>query len=78
MASRSSDAPDLFFLARGLSLASLVLVALYLSILAGSLFPLQLRNSAWQLKLGSALINASPLPPNRPGGDASGPRAGSR
>jgi hypothetical protein len=62
MASRSSDAPDLFFLARGLSLASRVLVALYLSILAGSLFPIQLLNPAWQLKLGSALINASPFP----------------
>jgi hypothetical protein len=62
MASRSSDGSDLFFPARGLSLAGLVLVALYLSILAGSLFPIQLLNPAWQLKLGSALINASPFP----------------
>ena len=62
MASRSSDGPDLFFPARGLSLAGLVLVALYLSILAGSLFPIQLLNPAWQLKLGAALINASPFP----------------
>jgi hypothetical protein len=49
MASRSSDGSDLFFPARGLSLA-------------GSLFPIQLVNPAWQLKLGSALINASPFP----------------
>ncbi|MFN7900789.1 MAG: hypothetical protein ACK5N0_14225, partial [Synechococcaceae cyanobacterium] len=62
MASRSSDGPDLVFPARGLSLAGLVLVALYLSILAGSLFPIQLLNSAWQLKVGAALINASPFP----------------
>ncbi|MFN7900772.1 MAG: hypothetical protein ACK5N0_14130, partial [Synechococcaceae cyanobacterium] len=62
MASRSPDGPDLVFPARGLSLAGLVLVALYLSILAGSLFPIQLLNSAWQLKVGAALINASPFP----------------
>jgi hypothetical protein len=62
MASRSSDGSDLVFPARGLSLAGLVLGALYLSILAGSLFPIQLLNPAWQLKLGAALINASPFP----------------
>ncbi|MCP9860913.1 MULTISPECIES: hypothetical protein [unclassified Cyanobium] len=47
---------------RGLSLAGLVLLALYGSILLGSLFPIQLLASAWQLKLGSALINAAPFP----------------
>lgn len=47
--------------ARGLSLAGLVLAALYLSILSGSFFPVQLLNPAWQLKVGSALINASPF-----------------
>jgi hypothetical protein len=62
MASRSSDGPDLVFPARGFSLAGLVLVALYLSILAGVVFPIQLLNPAWQLKVGSALINASPFP----------------
>jgi hypothetical protein len=46
---------------RGLSLAGLVLAALYLSILSGSFFPVQLLNPAWQLKVGSALINASPF-----------------
>jgi hypothetical protein len=49
MSSRSSDGSDLFFPARGISLA-------------GSLFPIQLLNPAWQLKLGSALINPSPFP----------------
>jgi hypothetical protein len=48
--------------ARGLSLAGLVLFALYGSIVVGSLFPIQLLASAWQLKLGSALINAAPFP----------------
>lgn len=48
--------------ARGLSLAGLVLFALYGSILLGSLFPIQLMAPAWQLKVGSALINASPFP----------------
>jgi len=47
---------------RGLSLAGLVLMALYGSILAGSLFPVALLAAAWQLKLGSALINAAPFP----------------
>lgn len=48
--------------ARGLSLAGLVLFALYGSIVVGSLFPIQLLAPAWQLKVGSALINASPFP----------------
>ena len=48
--------------ARGLSLAGLVLFALYGAIVAGSLFPVQLLAPGWQLKVGSALINASPFP----------------
>lgn len=48
--------------ARGLSLAGLVLFALYGSIVVGSLFPIQLLAPVWQLKVGSALINASPFP----------------
>ena len=48
--------------ARGLSLAGLVLFALYGSIVVGSLFPIQLLAPDWQLKVGSALINASPFP----------------
>ena len=48
--------------ARGLSLAGLVLLALYGSIVVGSLFPFQLLAPAWQLKVGSTLINAAPFP----------------
>jgi len=48
--------------ARGLSLSGLVLFAIYGSIVFGSLFPIQLMVPAWQLKAGSALINASPFP----------------
>lgn len=48
--------------ARGLSLAGLVLMILFLTILAGSLFPVRLLDPAWQLRVGGALINASPFP----------------
>lgn len=48
--------------ARGLSLAGLVLCALYAAIVAGLLFPVKLLDSGWQLRFGSALINASPFP----------------
>lgn len=48
--------------ARGLSLAGLVLVVLFLTVLAGSLFPIQLLDPAWQLRVGSAMINSSPMP----------------
>jgi hypothetical protein len=62
IAPRSLDGHDLIVPSRGLSLAGLVLLALYIAILAGSFFPIQLLNPAWQLKFGSALINASPFP----------------
>jgi hypothetical protein len=39
-----------------------VLFALYPAIVSGSLFPLQLLDSGWQLRFGSALINASSFP----------------
>ena len=63
MASRTSRSELLqtSSIARGLSLAGLVLSALYLSILAGSFFPIQLLDAAWQLKAGLALINVSPF-----------------
>jgi hypothetical protein len=59
---RLSSDPELLpdSIARGLSVAAPVLFALYLAILAGPLFPMQLLNSGWQIR-GSALINASPL-----------------
>ena len=47
--------------ARGLSLAGLVLLVLFLAILAGALFPIALLAPAWQLRFGGALINASPV-----------------
>jgi hypothetical protein len=59
---RRSDRLPFASLARGLSMAGLVLAGLYITILAGSFFPIQLLNPAWQLKIGSALINASPFP----------------
>lgn len=48
--------------ARGLSLAGLVLLVLFLTILAGSLFPIALLDPSWQPRVGGALINSSPLP----------------
>ena len=47
--------------ARGLSLAGLVLLVLFLSILAGALCPIALLDPAWQLRVGGALIHASPV-----------------
>jgi hypothetical protein len=47
--------------ARGISLAGLVLFALYGSTLAGALLPLQVLDPGWQLRLGITLINAAPL-----------------
>lgn len=48
--------------ARGFSLAGAVMVVLFLTVVAGSLFPIQLLDPAWQLRVGSALINSSPMP----------------
>jgi len=62
MVSDSPDGPDPFFPARGLAFAGLVLGGLYLAIVSGAFFPVQLLNPAWQLAFGSALINASPFP----------------
>jgi hypothetical protein len=62
MVSNPQNRPDSFSSARGLSFAGLVLGGLYLAIVAGAFFPVQLLNPAWQLAFGSALINASPFP----------------
>ena len=43
-------------------MSGLVLFGLYGSIVLGSVFPIQLMAPAWQLKVGSTLINASPFP----------------
>jgi len=49
-------------LPRSLSFTGLVLLLLFLSIAAGALFPIAILDPAWQLRLGSALINSSPIP----------------
>jgi hypothetical protein len=48
--------------ARGISLAGLVLFAVYLSILLGALFPLKVLDPLWELRVGTSLINAAPFP----------------
>ena len=56
--SRSLPSP----IARGVGLAGLVLIVLFLTILSTSLLPLRLLDAAWQLRVGGTLINASPFP----------------
>lgn len=56
--SRSLPSP----IARGVGLAGLVLIVLFLTILSTSLLPVRLLDAAWQLRVGGALINASPFP----------------
>jgi hypothetical protein len=47
---------------RGLSLAGLVLIVVFLTLLSGVLFPVRLINPVWQLRLGGMLINQAPMP----------------
>ncbi|MFM7550880.1 MAG: hypothetical protein ACKO8I_18865 [Cyanobacteriota bacterium] len=47
---------------RNLSFTGLVFLLLFLSIAAGALFPIAILAPAWQLRLGSTLINSSPIP----------------
>ena len=49
-------------IARGVGLAGMVLIVLFLTILSTSLLPVRLLDAAWQLRVGGALINASPFP----------------
>lgn len=56
--SRSLPSP----IARGVCLAGVVLIVLFLTILSTSLLPVRLLDAAWQLRVGGALINASPFP----------------
>ena len=49
-------------IARGVGLAGVVLIVLFLTILSTSLLPVRLLDAAWQLRVGGALINASPFP----------------
>ena len=48
--------------APGLSVVALVLFVLFGSLVAAALFPLQLLDPAWQLRLAGTLINTSPFP----------------
>jgi len=56
-----SGAPVLFS-APGLSVVALVLFVLFASLVAAALFPLQLLDPAWQLRLAGTLINGAPFP----------------
>lgn len=47
--------------AHSLSWAGLVLIALFLTTVAGTLWPLRLLDPGWQLRVGGSLINTSPL-----------------
>ena len=49
-------------IARGVGLAGVVLIVLFLTILSTSLLPVRLLDAAWQLRVGGALMNASPFP----------------
>jgi len=48
--------------APGLSMVALVLFVLFASLVAPALFPLQLLDPAWQLRLGGSLINSAAFP----------------
>jgi hypothetical protein len=50
------------FSAPGLSVVALVLFVLFASLVAAALFPLQLLDPAWQLRLAGTLINTAPFP----------------
>ena len=58
--SRSST--PVLFSAPGLSVVALVLFVLFASLVAAALFPLQLLDPAWQLRLAGTLINGAPFP----------------
>jgi hypothetical protein len=58
--SRSST--PVLFSAPGLSVVALVLFVLFVSLVAAALFPLQLLDPAWQLRLAGTLINGAPFP----------------
>jgi len=49
-------------IARGVGLAGVVLIVLFLTILSTSLLPVCLLDAAWQLRVGGVLINAAPFP----------------
>jgi hypothetical protein len=50
------------FSAPGLSVVALLLFVLFASLVAAALFPLQLLDPAWQLRLAGTLINHAAFP----------------
>ena len=48
--------------APGLGVVALVLFVLFASLVAAALFPLQLLDPAWQLRLAGTLVNSAPFP----------------
>jgi len=49
------------FSAPGLSVVALVLFVLFATLVAGALWPVQLLNPLWQLRLASSLVNGAPF-----------------
>ncbi|MEI6112067.1 MAG: HpsJ family protein, partial [Cyanobium sp. ELA712] len=58
----SRDGSSLLRSAPGLGVVALVLFVLFASLVAAVLFPLQLLDPAWQLRLAATLINTAPFP----------------
>ena len=58
----SRSGSPVLFSAPGLSVVALVLFVLFASLVAAALFPLQLLDPAWQLRLAGTLINTAPFP----------------
>jgi hypothetical protein len=49
------------FSAPGLSVVALVLFLLFASLVVPALFPLQLLDPAWQLRMAGSLVNGAPF-----------------
>ena len=58
----SRDGSPLLLSAPGLGVVALVLFVLFASLVAAALFPLQLLDPAWQLRLAGTLINSAAFP----------------
>jgi len=58
---RSSGSPVQLVSAPGFSVVALVLFVLFATLVAGALWPVQLLNPAWQLRLAGSLVNGAPF-----------------
>ena len=58
---RSSGSPSQLLSAPGLSVVALVLFVLFATLVAGAVWPVQLLNPLWQLRLASSLVNGAPF-----------------